>query len=393
MEYLQDVKRLWPLARPYWFDVVVLAGAIVAALEVALRLDNKATFPKGSLWLLVPATVLIFLPLLARRRFPFGAPAAIFLYVGALSFASGRLVSYTFTAFLLVLACSFLFGLLDDRRQSLVGIAIAIGAAEIVGYNNPRQHLGDYFFIPLVFGISWLGGFGLGGKLRQVARAEERAARLEREREERARAAVAEERSRIARELHDVVGHSVSVMTVQASAVRRLLLPEQEREREALLIVEQTGREALAEMRRMVGVLRHPEEGPALAPQPSLEHLDKLVEQVREAGLPVALRVEGEAAQLPPGVDLTAYRLVQEGLTNALKHSRARRAEVLVRYGTDAVELVVTDDGRGNGSASQGGHGLLGMRERVSVYGGELEAGPRPGGGYELRARLPLAGA
>src|SRR6185295_11766149 len=144
---------------------------------------------------------------------------------------------------------------------------------------------------------------------------EERAARLEREREERARAAVAEERARIARELHDVVGHSVSVMTVQASGVRRLLQPEQEREREALLVVEQAGREALAEMRRLVGVLRRPEEAPALAPQPSLQHVERLVEHAREAGLPVSLRIEGEATDLPAGIDLTAYRLVQEGLT------------------------------------------------------------------------------
>jgi signal transduction histidine kinase len=177
---------------------------------------------------------------------------------------------------------------------------------------------------------------------------------------------------------------------VQASAVRRLLRPEQRRERVALLVVERTGREALAEMRRMVGVLRRPEEAPALAPQPSLEHLDKLVEQTREAGLPVELRVEGESVQLPAGIDLTAYRLIQEGLTNAIKHARATRAEVLVRFTGDHVELAVSDDGDGGGSSDGGGHGLVGMRERVSVYGGELEAGSAPNGGYRLRARLPI---
>src|SRR5207302_3742186 len=149
---------------------------------------------------------------------------------------------------------------------------------------------------------------------------------------ERARFAVSDERARIARELHDVVGHSVSVMTVQASAARRLLRPHQEKERQALLVVEQTGREALAEMRRMVGVLRRPEEAPALAPQPSLEQIERLVEHTREAGLPVELRIEGDPVQLAAGIDLTAYRLVQEGLTNAIKHARAQRAEVLVRY-------------------------------------------------------------
>jgi signal transduction histidine kinase len=205
--------------------------------------------------------------------------------------------------------------------------------------------------------------------------------------------AVADERARLARELHDIVGHSVSVMTVQASAVRRLLRDDQVREREALLVVEQTGREALAEMRRLVGVLRRPEEAPALAPQPGLEHVAKLVEQAREAGLLTDLRVEGDAVELPPGIDLTAYRLVQEGLTNALRHARATRAEVLVRYDNGQVELVVRDDGRGGVSGTGGGHGLVGMRERVAICGGELHAGPRPDGGYELRASLPVTGS
>jgi signal transduction histidine kinase len=180
-------------------------------------------------------------------------------------------------------------------------------------------------------------------------------------------------------------------MTVQATAVRRTLEPDQDKEREALLVVEQTGREALAEMRRVVGVLRRPEEAPALAPQPSLEHLDRLVESAREAGLPVELRVEGEPVPLAAGLDLTAYRLVQEGLTNALKHARAHRAEVVVRYADGHVELTVSDDGPGGGDGDKGGHGLVGMRERISVYGGELEAGPRPEGGYRLSARLPIA--
>ena len=169
-----------------------------------------------------------------------------------------------------------------------------------------------------------------------------------------------------------------------------LLRADQEREREALLIVERTGREALAEMRRMVGVLRRPEEAPALAPQPSLGHLDRLVQQAREAGLPVDLRIEGEAVALPAGVDLTAYRLVQEGLTNTLKHAKASCAHVRVNYGDGMIEVTISDDGHGVGNGDGGGHGLVGMRERVSVYGGELDAGPQPGGGYRLRAKLPV---
>ena len=252
------------------------------------------------------------------------------------------------------------------------------------------MRLGTWPGSRIVFAVAWVVGFGLGQKFREGDEARERAERAEREREEQARLAVAEERARIARELHDVVGHSVSVMTVQAAGARSLLDPDQEREREALMVVEQTGREALAEMRRLVGVLRRPEEAPALAPQPSLGHVDRLVEQAREAGLPVELRVEGDPVELSAGLDLTAYRLVQEGLTNAVKHARANHADVLVRYDDGHVELTVTDDGTGDGGGESGGHGLVGMRERVSVYGGELEAGPRPGGGYRLRARLPI---
>jgi signal transduction histidine kinase len=398
--YLRDMMRrittlalrVWPLIRRYGFDALVLVGALESSLELVFGREHNKDAPTGSLWVLIPLTLLLFLPLLARRRYPFGAPAALFIYGAAVSFFDGRLVTFPFGIFLAVLTCSFLFGMLPERRQAVSGLGIALGAAAIVTHNHPTQGAGDFLFIAILFTIVWLAGNALGAKLTQYRQAEERAERLEREREERARAAVAEERARIARELHDVVGHSVSVMTVQAAGVRRLLRPEQEREREALLIVEQTGREALAEMRRLVGVLRRPEEAPALAPQPSLQHLDKLVEQVRESGLAVELKVEGEAASLPASVDLAAYRLVQEGLTNTLKHAKAHRAEVLVRYGNGEVEVVVADDGNGTGGGEGGGHGLVGLRERIAVAGGELDAGPRSGGGYEVRARIPMNG-
>jgi signal transduction histidine kinase len=384
--------RAWPLIRRYGFDAVVLLGALEASLELAFGRAHNKSAPTGSLWVLIPLTIPLFLPLLARRRFPFGAPAALFIYAAAVSFFEGRLVTFTFGIFLAVLTCSFLFGMLPERRQAVSGLGIALGAAAIVVHNDPSQGGGDFLFIGVFFTILWLAGNALGAKISQYRAAEERAERLEHEREGRARAAVAEERARIARELHDVVGHSVSVMTVQASGVRRLLRPEQEREREALLIVEQTGREALAEMRRLVGVLRRPEEAPALAPQPSLEHLDKLVDQVRESGLAVDLKVEGEAEKLPASVDLAAYRLVQEGLTNTLKHAKAQRAEVFVRYGKSEVEVVVADDGNGRGGGDGGGHGLVGLRERITVAGGELDVGPRTGGGFQVRARIPVNG-
>jgi signal transduction histidine kinase len=386
-------KVVWNAWRRHWFDLVIVGIAILAAVEVAFHLDDSDGKLTGPTWLYAPWAAAMILPLLARRRYPFGAPAAVFVIGVVGSVVDGKLTTYTFGDFVGVLAASFLFGMLFQRDRSLMGLGIALGAAAFVVHNDPTQGLGDFGFIAFVLTIAWLAGLALGSQLTAAAQAIQRAEHLEREREAEARAAVAEERARIARELHDVVGHSVSVMTVQASAVRRLLTPEQEREREALLVVEQTGREALAEMRRLVGVLRRPEEAPALVPQPSLEHVRKLVEQTREAGLPTQLSVEGEASPLPAGIDLTAYRLVQEGLTNALKHANATQAEVLVRYEGDGVELVVRDNGTGDGNGGGSGHGLVGMRERVSVCGGKLEAGPTALGGYELRAHLPVTAA
>jgi signal transduction histidine kinase len=394
VEYLEDVtrQRLWSLARGYWFDGLIVAGLGVGLAEVTVTVhEKKGPGPRGPLWFDLLTILAITLPLFARRRFPFGAPVAVGVAIASSSFVDERVIPNGLIAILVSIATFVLLGMVRDRSQAVAGLAFGIGVTAIIVHNDPTGRVGNFVFTSIVFCIAWTVGFAISYKLSEADEAKERAARAEREREERARLAVSDERARIARELHDVVGHSVSVMTVQASAARRLLRPDQAKEREALLVVEQTGREALAEMRRMVGVLRRPEEAPALAPQPSLEYLDKLVEHARETGLPVELRIEGEPVQLPAGVDLTAYRLVQEGLTNALKHAKARQAEVLVRYGDGQVELTVSDDGRGAGSGDGGGHGLVGMRERVSVYGGELEAGPRPGGGYRLRARLPVA--
>jgi signal transduction histidine kinase len=384
------MSRLWHLARRYWFDVLVLAG-VGGGLAAVVAGEQGENRPQGPLWFDVVAVLAFTTPFWARRRFPLGTPLAVGTAVGASSFVDDRLIPDNFVALLAGIAVAFLFGMRPFRSQSVAGLAFLLGVAAVVTRNDPDGSVGDFVWVTIVFSVAWVIGWAVGAKWREVDTAKEQAAQAEREREERARLAVSDERARIARELHDVVGHSVSVMTVQASAVRRTLEPDQEKEREALLIVEQTGREALAEMRRMVGVLRRPEEAPALAPQPSLEYLDKLVAHARETGLAVELRIEGEPVQLPAGVDLTAYRLVQEGLTNALKHANAQHAEVLVRYSDGHVELTVSDDGSGGGGGDKGGHGLVGMRERVSVYGGELEAGPRPEGGYRLHAKLPVA--
>ena len=209
----------------------------------------------------------------------------------------------------------------------------------------------------------------------------------------RAAAAIVEERARIARELHDVVAHSISVMILQARGGRRVLESEPTDARDAFAVIESTGHQALDEMRRLVGMLRSGDEALPLAPQPSLKELGTLVGQVRAAGLPVHVAVEGEPRDLPPGVDLSAFRIVQEALTNSLKHAGPARARVVLRYLADDLELEISDDGRGTSDDSGSGFGLVGMRERIEVYGGEMQAGRQSGGGYVLRVRLPLRSA
>jgi signal transduction histidine kinase len=240
-------------------------------------------------------------------------------------------------------------------------------------------------FYAIVFGGPWVAGRAVHQR-----RLNERELQLE---IGKAAAAIVEERARIARELHDVVAHSISVMVIQARGGRRVFESEPADAREAFAVIESTGQQALDEMRRLVGMLRSGEDTLPLAPQPSLKELGTLVEQVRAAGLPVQLAVEGVPRDLPPGVDLSAFRIVQEALTNALTHAGPARARVVLRYLADELELEISDDGPGTGDDVGSGYGLVGMRERVSVYGGELQAGRQPGGGYALRVRLPLRSA
>ncbi|HEV8249383.1 MAG TPA: sensor histidine kinase [Gaiellaceae bacterium] len=391
VEYREAVNRAVPLLKRYAFDAIIVLAAAGAVIEAVLRRNDEHA--PDRLWLSILVQLALTLPLLARRL-GFPLLAGILVFAAAISFAGGELVTFTFPVFIAILTVCFLLGMLDDRRQAVAGIAIAVGASFVVNANDADRASEDFVAVPILFVVVWIVGFALAHQLRQKRDAEARAHRAEREREERARSAVTEERQRIARELHDVVAHSISVMTVQAGGVRRLLHPDQTREREALETIEETGRQALAEMRRMLGILRQPTDEPTLAPQPSIATLEALVEQVREAGLPVEYRIEGEPLPLPPGVELSAYRIVQEALTNALRYAGPARAEVSVRYGRDAVELEITNDGRVDGDGEGAGHGLIGMRERVAVVGGTLEAGPREGAdGFVVKARLPVKDA
>jgi signal transduction histidine kinase len=376
------------LARRYAFDALIVAAGLELALELAFRHD-VADAPTSPLWFSIPAAELLVLPLLARRRFPFGAPAMTWLVGGTISFVDGLLIGFSVVFSAAGMAAAVLLGNIRGGLRSRLGLALVLGSSAAIVYNKPTHSAGEVAFIPVLFGIGWLAGFALRERAAQAEAAEFRAAQAERERDQASRVAVAEERARIARELHDVVAHAVSVMVLQTGAVRHRL-PDGGENREALKGVEQAGRTALAEMRRLLEAMRRDGDGVQLGPQPGLDDIGPLLEEVGRSGLPVELHVEGERRPLPRAVDLSAYRIAQEGLTNALKHARASRADVTVRYRAQELELEVRDDGRGPTESDGLGHGLVGMRERVAIYGGELTTGVAEGGGFVLSARLPV---
>ncbi|MEU4150982.1 sensor histidine kinase [Streptomyces sp. NPDC026659] len=288
-------------------------------------------------------------------------------------------------------------------RLALAGSLVAASLAQVRWPNEHTSGLGQValaVFQTVPFALAWVLGDSMRTRRAYFAQLEERAARLEKEREAQSKVAVAAERARIARELHDVVAHNVSVMVVQADGAAYVLDAAPDQAKKALETISSTGRQALAEMRRLLGVLRtgeHQESG-EYVPQPDVGQIDDLVEQCRSAGLPVDFRIEGTPRPLPSGVELTAYRIVQEALTNTRKHGGPEAgASVRLVYFDDGLGLLVEDDGKGaphelyeEGGADGQGHGLIGMRERIGMVGGTLDAGPRPGGGFRISALLPL---
>ena len=418
VEYRHRMTRRSDLAREYWFELLIAVMAVAAMLELVVRRNSPAA-PSTPLWFSVPAVELLVLPLVLRRRFPFAAPASFWLLSAALTFVNGWLVPFVGSLGVVGLATAFLLGNLRDERKAWIGLGIVVGCILVVVANIPTaQSISDYVFISLRFIVSWVAGYALRERAEQAEAAEIRATLAEREREaaemraalaerereaaelrasfaerEReaaARVAVAEERSAIARELHDIVAHAMSVMVLQVGAVRHRLPQTDTENRQALGRVEQAGRTALAEMRRLLGAMRSNADGVALGPQPGLDSLDALLADLRGAGLPVQLQLEGEPLPLPRAIDLSAYRIVQEALTNTLKHAHASQADVTVRYAPHHVELEVRDDGEGAMSNGGAGHGLVGIRERVKIYGGQMTAGPATDGGFLLTARLPV---
>jgi signal transduction histidine kinase len=378
--------RVRDFTRGYWFDLLIVALAVAAMIETIATRDSAIT----TLWFGIPAIAVLVLPILARRRFPFGGPLAYFVLAAAVSLVDWQLITSAESFFVIGLATAFLLGNLRNPWQAGIGLFVVLGSLAFIVYKIPGHDTSGLIFIPIDFAVAWAAGFALRGRTVQAEAAEERAAQAEREREAAARVAVAEERSRIARELHDIVAHAVSVMVLQVGAVRHKLPAVLEEDKDALSGVEQAGRRALTEMRRLLAAMRREGEEAELTPQPGLDGLDSLLAEINRAGLPVELHVDGDPVPLPRGIDLSAYRIVQEGLTNALKHAHASDADVTVRYLPDGLEIEIRDNGQGSSTTDGLGHGLVGVRERVKIYGGEMSAGTANGGGFVLSTRLPL---
>jgi signal transduction histidine kinase len=379
----------------YGLDAIAASLAVAALVEdlinpiITIGLRRYDRGPEAVIiGMLCGAVVLVAL----RRRLGVGAPLAALGLGCVTAFAAPAWLLDSPFMFLLGMLLCGLSGFMVTGHGLLVGPVVVVAFASAASVRHPGASWASWSFVVVFTLIAWAVGLLIRRPVIQARTAQERVTRLEAERDATSRQAVIDERRRIARELHDVIAHSVSVMTVQAGAVRRLLHPDQDRERDALRSVERTGRDALAEMRRLVGLLRQEDEAPSYAPQPGLDALDALIKTVRDAGVPVELAAEGDPRELPPGIDLTAYRVVQEALTNALRHAAHATARVHLRWAADELRIQVSNDGRGGGGPDIDGHGQAGMQERVALYGGHLESGPVAGGGYMVRAYLPIGG-
>jgi signal transduction histidine kinase len=372
------VRRAWGRLRT--LDPRAGDAALVAVLVAAATIEFSRS---GRPLYFYPALLVTTLPLLLRRRFPI--PSYLAQNVGLFLWLAPPLVTSLVAVFFGAYSMSLL------SRHRLGSLAIPIGQSVILAIVGIPQHFSTpavpAWLAELVLGVGiWLTGNTVRGL-------EERSRRLERERELVAQVAIAGEQARIARELHDIVAHSVSLMVVQAGAARRLLPGSPDRAARALQTVEVSGRQALTELRQLLGVLNEPDDEAALAPQPGLAQLDGLVQRLRDTGLKIDLRIEGRQRHLPPGLELTAYRVIQEALTNALKHAGGAPATVLVAFADDHLAVEVRNArGAAAPDSGGGGRGLAGMRQRLAIYGGELEAGPEPDGGFAVRVRLPLPG-
>lgn len=369
--------------------MAVAVGA-AAVMIVGTLLDRK---PGEHRLTLFAAALLVAeaAPLLWRRR----APVVVLVITGIAAGAYGIAPYPDPLLHLGVLVALYTVVAYCDRPTAYVAAAVTAVAIIVSTAASDNANAMDYFSSLALGGVAWALAEGQRSRIAHQGEVEARVERLVAERDVDARRAVADERVRIARELHDVVAHHVSMIVVQAEAGASVCASSPEQSVERFDGISATGRQALNELRRLLGVLRADGERDPAGPQPGLDQAEALVAQVRDAGLPVTFRVEGRPRPLPPGVDLSAYRIVQEALTNTVKHAGPATAGVTVRYRSEAIELEVLDDGRGDDPANSGvgsGHGLIGIRERVGLFGGTLTAGPRPEGGFVVRATLVTSG-
>ncbi|WP_394431860.1 sensor histidine kinase [Streptomyces sp. SGAir0957] len=396
------MQRLYDFLRrhPTWVDgfwAVILLGISVASGTTA-----NGSPPRGNEAVSIGCAVVLSLVVALRRRMP-EKMLVLAIVAGLAQLVFDARTNPSDFAMLVIIYTVAVSGARWASRLALIGGLCAAPLAELrwpTMSSSGAGHIAVTVFQMVPFALAWVLGDSLRTRRAYLAQLEERANRLEKEREAQSKVAVAAERARIARELHDVVAHNVSVMVVQADGAAYVLDQAPDQARKALETISGTGRQALAEMRRLLGVLRtgEHEEGGEYVPQPDVEQIEDLVEQVRTAGLPVDFKVEGTPRPLPSGVELTAYRIVQEALTNTRKHGGPNAgASVRLVYFDDGLGLLVEDDGKGaphelyeDGGADGRGHGLIGMRERIGMVGGTLDAGPRPGGGFRISALLPL---
>jgi signal transduction histidine kinase len=377
-----------------------LVDGVLAFVLALLGAGSAVWHPRH--WAAAPLILLLVIPVVLRRKYPTVAFAVAAAAGGLQILTSVGPIGSDFAIVILL----YTVAAYRPRRISVPALGIClIGSAVAVATWTPKiGTVGQIFVGSVMFGgtalIAWVLGDSMRYRRGYLIALEDRAARLEAERDAQAQIAAAAERARIARELHDVIAHNVSVMVVQADGASYALQYEPERARQAMAAISRTGRQALIEMRRLLGVLRDEDERAELAPQPGLDQLRELIDQARGAGMSVSLVLQGTARPLDKGTELAAYRVVQESLTNTRKHGGlAVAAAVTLSYTGNGLLVQVTDDGRGAAAAEAGsevgtvaGHGLIGMRERIAMYGGTVQAGPLPGGGYQVSAVLPLTG-
>jgi signal transduction histidine kinase len=367
--------------------MVVDVAIVLVAVASVVRIWLEPLSPQAPV---TAAALLATLPLLVRRRSPLSAPLVALLGCLGLTLLVPGALWEQLQFFFSALLCAWVLGSENRPRRGLLGLGAGLLVAVISVLTDPRHHaLGDYVFAVAITSAAWTGGRLFGERARQATAAETEAARLAEDRERQAIEAVATERARLARELHDVIAHTVSVMVVQAGAAEQVLGPGNDQARAAMEAVRTSGKTALVELRHMLGLLRDDETAASEGLQPSLASVPDLAGAVTSAGTEVCVEQSGTPRPLEPGLDQTCYRIVQEALTNTMKHAGPARATVAVRWEPEAVVLEISDDGVGADATVGNGRGVVGMRERVRLYGGELSAGPLPGGGFRVTARLP----